>query len=275
MLFLGLHAKVKLFIEKDSQRALRDIEESKRQFKTSLEALECQKRKEKQMFSKAINTLKRLYQSQSSAMSTDHSKFIEKLEVQIGMLAEIKESYDGKIGQLKQMCEASDQEQVKQQVACLDELTKTLKHEVQVLRDNQAWLKKDNKFKTDQLNIYLKNCGSQNEQIYQLRKDLIAKEADITQKNEMINQLNELVSQTKMKGEQSAWHLAEVREQLSYMSTERDVSSTVQAAFVKERVNEKLSELHQKLQVENSQLRVDLDDAKTRLAIAESKSATL
>ena len=40
MLFLGMQAKVKLFIEKDSQRALRDIDESKRRFKTSLEALE-------------------------------------------------------------------------------------------------------------------------------------------------------------------------------------------------------------------------------------------
>ena len=40
MLFLGMQAKVKLFIEKDSQRALKDIEESKSRFKTSLEALE-------------------------------------------------------------------------------------------------------------------------------------------------------------------------------------------------------------------------------------------
>lgn len=53
------------------------------------------------------------------------------------------------------------------------------------------------------------------------------------------------------------------------------MSSSVEAAFVKERVNEKLSELHQQLQVENSQLKVDLDDAKSRLLIAENKSATL
>ena len=76
-----MQAKVKLFIEKDSQRALRDIEESKRRFKTSLEALESQKRKEKLMFAKAINTLKRLYQAESSALKTDHSKFIDRLQV--------------------------------------------------------------------------------------------------------------------------------------------------------------------------------------------------
>ena len=56
-----MQAKVKLFIEKDSQRALSDIEESKRHFKRSLEALDSQKRKEKALFSRAINTLKRLY----------------------------------------------------------------------------------------------------------------------------------------------------------------------------------------------------------------------
>ena len=55
-----------------------------------------------------------------------------------------------------------------------------------------------------------------------------------------------------MSREQSQWHLTEAREQLEYLGGVNHVSSTVQAAFVKERVNEKLSELHQKLQVENS-----------------------
>ena len=78
-----------------------------------------------------------------------------------------------------------------------------------------------------------------------------------------------------MNRELSQTHLAEVREHLEYIGGASHVSSTVQAAFVKERVNEKLSELHQKLQVENSQLKVDLDAANSRLLIAENKSLTL
>ena len=60
MLFLGMHAKVKLFIERDTQRAFQDIDESKRHFKASLDSLESQKRKERLMFARAVNTLKRL-----------------------------------------------------------------------------------------------------------------------------------------------------------------------------------------------------------------------
>ena len=40
MLFLGMLSKVKLFIERDTQRSLRDIEESKHHFKVKLDALE-------------------------------------------------------------------------------------------------------------------------------------------------------------------------------------------------------------------------------------------
>ena len=69
--------------------------------------------------------------------------------------------------------------------------------------------------------------------------------------------------------------MTEAREQLEYLGGANHVSITVQAAFVKERVNEKLSELHQKLQVENSQLKIALDDAKTRLLIVENRSAIL
>ena len=79
MLFLGMQARVKQFIEKDSQRALSDITESKRQFKRQLESLDVQKRKEKLLFSRAINTLKRLYQAESIAMKSDHGKHIERL----------------------------------------------------------------------------------------------------------------------------------------------------------------------------------------------------
>ena len=79
MLFLGMLSKVKLFIERDTQRSLRDIEESKRQFKKSLDALETQKRKEKLLFARAINTLKRLYESESSRKS-DYGQIIEKLQ---------------------------------------------------------------------------------------------------------------------------------------------------------------------------------------------------
>ena len=83
MLFLGMLSKVKLFIERDTQRSLRDIEESKHQFKVKLDALEAQKRKEKLMFSRAINTLRKLYQAESSSLKNDHGKIIERLQEQI------------------------------------------------------------------------------------------------------------------------------------------------------------------------------------------------
>ena len=131
-----MQAKVKLFIEKDSQRALRDIEESKRSFKASLEALESQKRKEKLMFAKAINTLKRLYKAQNSAFNSDHSKFVEKLESQIDMLTEIKQTYDAKISELKQMDCSGTLEEVTQQIKSLEELNQALRTEIQVLKEN-------------------------------------------------------------------------------------------------------------------------------------------
>ena len=80
MLFLGMLAKVKLFIERDTQRSLRDIEESKRQFKTSLEALEAQKRKEKLLYTRTLNTLKRLYSLETGGKKGDYGKIIEKLQ---------------------------------------------------------------------------------------------------------------------------------------------------------------------------------------------------
>ena len=55
------------------------------------------------MFAKAINTLKRLYQAESCALKTDHGKFIEKLETQIGMLTDIKQTYDARITELKEI----------------------------------------------------------------------------------------------------------------------------------------------------------------------------
>ena len=100
MLFLGMHAKVKLFIERDTQRSLQDIEDSKRQFKKSLDALETQKRREKLLFARAINTLKRLYQAESSHKS-DYGAIIEKLQTQISMLSDIKESYETRITELR------------------------------------------------------------------------------------------------------------------------------------------------------------------------------
>ena len=103
MLFLGMLSKVKLFIERDTQRSLRDIEESKHHFKVKLDALEAQKRKEKLMFSRAINTLRKLYQTESSSLKNDHSKIIERLSEQIQMLTEIRETYDTKIIQLKEL----------------------------------------------------------------------------------------------------------------------------------------------------------------------------
>lgn len=55
-----------------------------------------------------------------------------------------------------------------------------------MLKEKQSWLKKDNSFKTEQLNSYLKNCGSQNDQIYELRKDLINKESELKSANSQV-----------------------------------------------------------------------------------------
>ena len=49
-----------------------------------------------------------------TALSTDHSKFIEKLDTQIGMLTDIKETYEQKINQLKQMSQDGAQEHASQ-----------------------------------------------------------------------------------------------------------------------------------------------------------------
>ena len=193
------------------------------------------------------------------------------------MLTDIKETYDAKIAELKELgVGKTDVAAVKdQQILGLQELIETLRAEIQALKENQTWLKKDNKFKTDQLNIFLKDCGEKNSQLYSLRKELIEKETELVNKSQEIVALSEQLGQTKINTELSQQHLVEARGQLEYLGGEFHVKSTVQAAFVKERVHDKLGELQQKLQVENSQLKIDLDDALTRLLIAENKTATL
>lgn len=62
------------------------------------------------------------------------------------------------------------------QIANQQELNETLKAEIVSLKENHAWLKKDNTFKTEQLNIFLTDCGTKNDQLYELRKQLLDKE---------------------------------------------------------------------------------------------------
>jgi len=62
------------------------------------------------------------------------------------------------------------------QIANQQELNETLKAEIASLKENHAWLKKDNTFKTEQLNIFLTDCGTKNDQLYELRKQLLDKE---------------------------------------------------------------------------------------------------
>ena len=76
------------------------------------------------------------------------------------MLTEIKQTYDAKISELKQMDCSGTREEVTQQIKSLEELNQALRTETQVLKENQSWLKKDNAFKTEQLDKFLKDCGN-------------------------------------------------------------------------------------------------------------------
>ena len=193
------------------------------------------------------------------------------------MLAEINNSYQGKVVELKELgCGKSDEVVAKdQQLTSLTELNDSLKQEVQVLKDNHVWLKKDNQFKTDQLNTFLKDCGTKNEQLYNLRKELIQLKTELKTKGEELAQLQQTFVQIKVNKALTESQLTDVREQIKYLDSSTHIKSQVEATFVKERVNEKLNELHEKLQLENSQLKIDLDDTKARLLISENKEATI
>ena len=84
-------------------------------------------------------------------MKSDHGKIIDRLQTQIEMLTEINDNYQGKVAELKEHgCGKSDEIAAKdQQLAGLRELNEQLKHEVEVLKANHTWLKKDNAFKTE------------------------------------------------------------------------------------------------------------------------------
>ena len=82
------------------------------------------------------------------------------------MLADIRISYDSKISELKeQYVNSKDQNQLSKddQGVNYKELNETLKREIESLKQNHAWLKKDNVFKTEQLDIFLADCGTKNE----------------------------------------------------------------------------------------------------------------
>ena len=94
------------------------------------------------------------------------------------MLADIRISYDSKISELKeQYVNSKDQNQLSKddQGVNYKELNETLKREIESLKQNYAWLKKDNVFKTEQLDIFLADCGTKNEQLYNLRKNFLSK----------------------------------------------------------------------------------------------------
>ena len=86
--------------------------------------------------------------------------------------------------------------------------------------------------------------------------------------------MKETLAQAKINKALAESQLCDVKEQLVYLDSSSHIKSEVEATFVKERVNEKLNELHDRLQVENSQLKIDLDDARTKLLISEGKEAT-
>ena len=104
------------------------------------------------------------------------------------MLTDIKETYDAKITELKELgIGKTDVAAVKdQQIVGLQELIESLRSEIETLKENQTWLKKDNQFKTDQLNTFLKDCGAKNNQLYSLRKELIEKEVELMNKSQEI-----------------------------------------------------------------------------------------
>lgn len=100
MLFLGLQAKVKLFIEKDTQRNLAEIEDQKRHFKASIAALDNQKRKERLIFARTVNQLKRLYKAETS-QAPDYTKLIGSVRDQIEILTGMNDAYDARIAEMK------------------------------------------------------------------------------------------------------------------------------------------------------------------------------
>ena len=106
------------------------------------------------------------------------------------MLTEIRETYDTKIIQLKELSSGGNDVK-EEQLQNLQELNQALKDEIKALKENHTWLKKDNLFKTEQLNTFLADCGAKNQQLYELRKTLVSKESELKTKSENISSLNE------------------------------------------------------------------------------------
>lgn len=84
------------------------------------------------------------------------------------------------------------------QIASLQELNETLRNEVTALKENHVWLKKDNQFKTEQLNIFLKDCGAKNDQLYELRKQMIETQTIMKEKDERMAALTTQLNQSKV-----------------------------------------------------------------------------
>lgn len=78
-----------------------------------------------------------------------------------------------------------------EQIKTLQELNEALRAEVEALKDNSIWIKKDNRFKSEQLNIFLADCGAKNTQLFELRKKLVEGEAELAAKTKEIFELNE------------------------------------------------------------------------------------
>lgn len=76
-------------------------------------------------------------------------------------------------------------------ISTLQELNEALRAEIEALKENSVWIKKDNKFKAEQLNIFLADCGAKNTQLFELRKKLVETKAELATKTREISELNE------------------------------------------------------------------------------------
>ena len=176
------------------------------------------------------------------------------------MLTEISDEYDAKIGNIRLALDQqigqkgpSDQETVDAR-----QLTESLKTEIQTQKDLIECLEKDNNFKTEQLEIYLKDSEDKSTKIYELRIKVMDRDSQIQIVQGELDSTKQVLTETQNQKDLADKLLEESKKQIRYLTEEISGSSHVKASFVKERVNDNLTELYEKLRVENTSLKLQL-----------------
>ena len=94
--------------------------------------------------------------------------------------------------------------------------------------------------------------------IYEMRRSVLDKETQSDLLQEQLTSVKLLYEQAQIQRQLSERQNEEQRKQIKYLIEDIKGTSQVKATFIKERVNEKLSELYEKLRVENTEIKIKM-----------------